>query len=376
MMMTPAQLIDELQRRGHTVTRRKLTDRLAKDLLPPLVRLRRERGRGAKYGWEELDIVDHAATVEELLDEHYRVKTALLGTWFLGYRVVDINKVRQAWLARVTHVEKYIKKQAGKLAELDDLLGPWASGAAKKLAKMKSCNLSSQDLDALLLLVLNTVFDQNYCFDEDDSAYLDSVNRWRSSKVSEPDEFRPFDSAALQGAFIFIQKHVSLASIRKTVSEATDEALGAAHRSWVATMRMVAWLARASAVIAVTMQIQNVVVDRREALEVIQLLGIDFSAIASAELPDNISDIGKRFAIVFGAPGVLALLYLGNYGAGPLLDDTIHVLDEFIERGFSGPTRSADPWSGFPQDRLAEIWHGFDKTLENAVKNTNKSVSM
>jgi hypothetical protein len=57
----------------------------------------------------------------------------------------------------------------------------------------------------------------------------------------------------------------------------------------------------------------------------------------------------------------------GNYGAGPLLDDTIRVLDEFIERGFSGPTRSADPWSGFPQDRLAEIqdrlaeiWHGFD----------------
>jgi hypothetical protein len=56
----------------------------------------------------------------------------------------------------------------------------------------------------------------------------------------------------------------------------------------------------------------------------------------------------------------LALLYLGNYGAGPLLDDTIHVLDKFIKRGFSGPTRSADPWSGFPQAGLAEIWHGFD----------------
>src|SRR5437763_5402174 len=98
-MITPAELIEHLRRRAYSVTERQLTDWRAKGLLPNLRQQGRGRGHGAIYVWRESNIIDHAATVCELLNRHARTETALLGTWFAGYRI-ETPRVRNAWLGR------------------------------------------------------------------------------------------------------------------------------------------------------------------------------------------------------------------------------------------------------------------------------------
>jgi hypothetical protein len=332
-MITPARVIEQLRRRGHRVTARQLTDWRAKGLLPLLVQQGRGRGPGANYFWWEPDIVDHAATVCELLDRRARIETALLGTWFAGFKI-DIARVRKAWLARLIRAQSSIEREASRRGELEDLLGGWSLRLAKNQAR--SVGLPYRDLDDLLLVVLNTVFDPNYRFVlADNLDLIEIANRFLWSTTSAQSNFAPLTAESFERTFTFVREKLSLTSIQKLVSSASDDELADAHRRWLACMNAVGWLVKAT---------------------------------ASGKLTNDLGDFGKRIAIAFGPYCVLVLLYLARHGTGPMMDATIELLDEFDHRvSGSGAwlekmqrTGGGTDADDFPRERFAEIWRSFD----------------
>jgi hypothetical protein len=218
---------------------------------------------------------------------------------------------------------------------LEDVLGGWSVRLAKDQAR--AVGLPYRDLDDLFLVVLNVVFDQNYHFVFGDNLDLIQIaNRFLSSKAAAPPNFLPVEAASFERAFGFVRENLSLASIQKLVSSASDDELANAHRRWLACMKTLTWLAKAA---------------------------------ASGNLGSDLRDFGRRLPIAFGPYCVLILLYLARHGVGPLIDASIEALDEFCDRvpdpgGWSREkTSRPGEFAGadyFPRERLTDIWRSFD----------------
>ena len=310
-MVIQAELIEQLRGRGYSVTPRQLADWRAKGLLPKLSQRGRGRGPGATYFWPQPDIADQAGTVCELLGRHSRTETALLGVWFAGYRV-ELHRVREAWLARLARHEASITREVGRHGEMEDLLGGWSSRVAKKQAA--SIGLPYRDLDGLFLETLNAVFKPDYRFvAEDNFGLIEIARRFLSPKAVLSPTPAHFSEESFPRAFAWIHENLSPVAIRKLISSASDDELVNAHRRWLACIRAVAWFSKAT---------------------------------ASREVA-NLQAFGKQLAIALGPCGVLILLYLARHGAGPMMDATIEVLDEFYDR-------VTDPSSWFGQIRDAD----------------------
>ncbi|MGH2559953.1 MAG: hypothetical protein ACRDJH_12875 [Thermomicrobiales bacterium] len=99
-MLTQAQVIEELERRGYEMTPRRLVDWRQKGLLPPLAKHGRGQGRGWIYGWDDPLVIEQAIAVEELLALRSRTDWLYLPLWCLGFNI-PVSQIRPQLLAIV-----------------------------------------------------------------------------------------------------------------------------------------------------------------------------------------------------------------------------------------------------------------------------------
>jgi len=288
--MTPTQLSRKLYDLGHPVSLRRLIDWRAKGLLPPLSRHGRGRGSGAMNVWEHVDILDQAVTVHELLARHARAETALLGTWFAGYEV-DVGRVRDAWTSRLNRTVIRVRLSAGPYGDIEDVLGNWSPAIAKKFAR--EYGLPYEEVDALLLEVLNALFDPSYIFDVDENLQLVETAKHILSKIVRDSNLQnSLNKALLQGIFNVVQGNFSIYNILNLIVSSTDEDLISAHRQWRGIINIVRRLA---------------------------------TMASPADFP------GKWLAITFGAPCILILLWLGKRAVASKVDATIETAVQFLD---------------------------------------------
>jgi hypothetical protein len=78
---------------------RRLTDWRAKGYLPALSRLQRGvgQGSGARYGWEDDEVLAQAFTLLSLRELRGRMETAVTLTWFCGFEY-PIERMRRLWV--------------------------------------------------------------------------------------------------------------------------------------------------------------------------------------------------------------------------------------------------------------------------------------
>lgn len=103
-MLTPSQLRRQLAELGIRRELRVLTDWRERGLLPPLRRIGRGRGKGAKHVWEA-DVLDQAIAVHWLMRFDRNADGALVGLWLSGYPV-STPDARRAWLSHLKRVHK------------------------------------------------------------------------------------------------------------------------------------------------------------------------------------------------------------------------------------------------------------------------------
>src|SRR6266566_2353114 len=96
--ITSPELVQTLKECGYPVAGRRVTDWVAKGLLPPRVRLRRGPGggRGALYGWSASEILLEALTVREALAVRNRADWASLASWFAGFDY-PVDRMAHLW---------------------------------------------------------------------------------------------------------------------------------------------------------------------------------------------------------------------------------------------------------------------------------------
>lgn len=114
-MITPAQLIARLQELGIGRSERNLTDWRQKGLLPPLRRVGRGRGRGARHGWDH-DVLGQAIAAHVLLTNYARVDAALANLWASGYPI-SAKTAQKAWVECIERERKSVQRAASRSKE-------------------------------------------------------------------------------------------------------------------------------------------------------------------------------------------------------------------------------------------------------------------
>src|SRR2546426_9970012 len=96
--MTSKELAATLRGCGYPISARRITDWVAKGLLPKRERVRRRpgEGRGALYRWSQSDVATQALTVHEALAVHRSADLAALATWFAGFEY-PVERMRSLW---------------------------------------------------------------------------------------------------------------------------------------------------------------------------------------------------------------------------------------------------------------------------------------
>ena len=108
-MISDQQLIEELARRGQTVTTALLKSWRASGLLPPLNT--RGLGRAGKaFFWTDPEIISRAQYVYDALLEFRDPKRVLWLLWITGFDV-SIGQVKRVWLSRLRHGPTWSARQ-------------------------------------------------------------------------------------------------------------------------------------------------------------------------------------------------------------------------------------------------------------------------
>ncbi len=168
-MITPKQLVAELKCPGITISKRRLTDWRAKDLLPPLTKHGLGRGKGSINVWADRSVVDQAVAIHTQLNQTRRTDDVLLHLFFSGYDV-PVERVRSAWVKGLSHfittTNKSIQKSKGnELAFIE--------GAMKKLQpKTTKKNNPPDNMSELIREFLEYIFDPKYELESESSAVL------------------------------------------------------------------------------------------------------------------------------------------------------------------------------------------------------------
>jgi len=133
-MMTPSQLVDEMNRRGYDVSERRLRDWRDKGLLPALTTREKGRGLGRQFCWEDREILNRAITVYELLAKRERFPNAhYLELWFTGY-AADYDVVRKTWLSSLRSTEQAWLNGASGSDGIEDALAPSSALIGRKIS--------------------------------------------------------------------------------------------------------------------------------------------------------------------------------------------------------------------------------------------------
>ena len=162
--MTPAELISALAKLDYSVTSRRLTDWVAKGLLPPLQQQGRGRHRGAIYFWSQPDTLDQAATVCDLLSLKSRTEPALLALWLAGFRV-DVGRVRRAWLTSLKKEQANLDHFAKRSGGTEPAHSRWAPTLARMFAE--KVGIDRDRLTDVYLEVLSVIFESDYEFESE-----------------------------------------------------------------------------------------------------------------------------------------------------------------------------------------------------------------
>lgn len=120
-MITPADLITELERHDVRVSERQLTDWRSKDLLPPLTRRGLGQGRGTVQGWEDPEVIEQALAADMLLQRKELVRPALSDLWLAGYEI-DTEIAKDARLAELRNTRLRIDRKAKAAGNLENLI--------------------------------------------------------------------------------------------------------------------------------------------------------------------------------------------------------------------------------------------------------------
>jgi hypothetical protein len=344
--MTPAELIQELKRRGLTnLDERRLTDWRFKRLLPPLTDRGRGQARGKHYFWRHPKIVEQTITVYRLLQRKYPSDEATLAIWLLGFSV-SASALKMAWQSRLGSLqlhledkaEKIVKSQGSEFFHPEDKVSALATQFARKLAKQYGI-----DFDIVIQPVIDAFglsFEAGYVVD------FETLRQF--SDIAALLLQRPIDGNAtiqlseFKRIVPFLQTNMSFSAVQDIISSATESELMQAHKRW------------------------------REILKIIKIALPEIEyAIEQSELP-----VGNFLAIGFGRLCVPTIVRFIRLGQRPQLDHTIREIREFIS---CYDVREIFPkiWAGNNSEnknsvalaelmkRLADIWHyqGFPFSL-------------
>lgn len=183
-MITPAQLIARLQELGIGRSERNLTDWRQKGLLPPLRRVGRGRGRGAKHGWDH-DVLGQAIAAHVLLTNYARVDAALANLWASGY-LISPRTAQQAWIHCIERDQKSVQRAATRYK------GDYF-GLGKSLLRKISADVTN--LPSPRRLIIELILGQSDKPDSDDFAYRQRVAEtvadwfgWRDDESARDDK--------------------------------------------------------------------------------------------------------------------------------------------------------------------------------------------
>jgi hypothetical protein len=299
-MMTPSQLADEMNRRGYRVSVRQLRDWRGKRLLPPLTTRGMGRGLGRQSYWEDHGILNRAITVYELLAKRERFPDAhYLRLWFAGYPA-DYDVIREAWLASLRCTERAWLHGASDLDGIEDALAPISAQIGRKISL--DTGLPYEETQALVLEALNAVFSPAADFDIAECTELvDTANAWLSQPSAPHAGSSPITGEMLRTALAFLRANISLESMNRVISAATDAELENAHRRW------------------------------RALHQVIELLA---STTFHGEISAEVSRTGRQLSAMLSCPGMFALLCLGRNGMGQLVDARLNEAEQQIRIKF------------------------------------------
>lgn len=229
-MMTPKQLRQALGEIGRAVSARQLTDWRAKGLLPALKQVGQGRGPGARYVWRELDILDRAATVYDLLAVKSRVQPALLAIWFAGYPV-PISLIRKAWLGQIRREERHLRRIATKLSGLENVYGKLATTAVKQ--QSSKIKVSLQDLEEIMVESFGMVLDKNYEFDPE--TYRELFSQAFSALISKGNshDLISLNTITLSKLKQWLKDLTTTQGRREMISFASDSDFSDAHAKWL-----------------------------------------------------------------------------------------------------------------------------------------------
>src|SRR4051812_9086663 len=99
-MLTPEEVIAELERLGYVVTARRLVDWRQKGLLPPLAKRGLGQGKGWVFVWEDPDVIEQTVAILDLLRWRARTDWLPLALWCLGFQM-PLDRVKPPLLARL-----------------------------------------------------------------------------------------------------------------------------------------------------------------------------------------------------------------------------------------------------------------------------------
>ena len=297
--MTPAQLADELDRRGYSVSVRQLRDWRGKRLLPALTTHGMGRGLGRQSYWEDGGILDRAVTVYELLAKRERFPDAhYLEMWFAGY-FADYAAVRKAWLSLFRYTERAWLHDASDPDGIEDALSPISAQIGRKVSS--DTGLPYEELQALALEIFNAIFSPSGGLNVVECKELiDTANAW-FNRVSAPHlDPSHITGRMLQTALDFVHTNLSFDSIRCVVSTATDAELENAHRRW-RSLR--------------------------------QIIGLLASRAYHGEISAELSRTGRQLSVILGGPSIFALLCLERNRIGPLVDSRLAQAEQDLRTG-------------------------------------------
>lgn len=130
-MLTQDEVLAELAERGYEISPRRLVDWRQKELLPPLVKRGRGRGRAWIFVWEDPLIVEQVITVQELLWIHERTAWLYTPLWCLGFDV-PLERVQAHLLGRVERLQARLTAGGTDPEEVADRLSDLALDEATR----------------------------------------------------------------------------------------------------------------------------------------------------------------------------------------------------------------------------------------------------
>jgi hypothetical protein len=298
--MTPAELVEELKRRGLTdLDARRLTDWRFKRLLPPLTDRGRGQARGKHYFWRHPKIVEQTITVYQLLQQNYPSDETLLAIWLLGFSV-PAGSLKTAWLSRLETLQLYLGSKTDRIVRLQgsEFFHPEdkVSALVTPFAKTVATRLGI-DFDQIIQPAIDAFglsFEAGYIVDFETLRQFSDIAALLLQRPIDGKATMPISD--FKRIIPFLQTNMSFAAVHEIISSATEWELVQAHRLW------------------------------RAILKIVQIILPELnSAIEQHELP-----VGHFLAIGFGKLCVPTIVRFIRLGQRPQLDCSIMEIREFI----------------------------------------------